>query len=560
MNGLLKPFNYHRMQAFERVADLLNEKVPKVIALELKIIEAEPDRMHRLLADLQKQRDHGPRLSQALLSEPAGAFRITATQRGEIKSGGRMVLDTAKDILQSQEINLSNNGTVALGREIRQVGLIFEADPVLLANQRGVDLNYGLEYHFSPPEHRDEPLNLLGAPQKFPIPMTDLHFTKTVTSSYFDVGATKLLSVWTVPSNEVLGRPEIMQAAFLTVHLQSAIPAPNTRLQQILTRLADKVETVSPIAEGRPQPLVPAGMELRTFPVPAELLQSTISDPFAPSQEADQALRRNPETILKAEGIPFPEGSLATFDPYNHLLTVVNTTAALDAVEAYTSGGCRMNPAEILHTIEIVQADANSLQHFSNQTKQQGDHTQVWNEIEKLISQNKAKHLRTIHLDCRSGQRGVTQAGQEMLQAKEIEFISHDKVPVAPAAVDENKREVPTPTDASTMRVVFEDSQLIGTRLELDPVITPDGQTIDLNLSLEYHYASPTPQSEPAAHDSPLPIRNFHRTKIATSTILSDGCMRLLSIWKPEGTAEFNGKAVLQAAFIRVNIRRPNPD
>ncbi len=104
--------------------------------------------------------------------------------------------------------------------------------------------------------------------------------------------------------------------------------------------------------------------------------------------------------------------------------------------------------------------------------------------------------------------------------------------------------------------------QLVGTRLEVDPVVGPDGYTLDVNLAMRYDYTPPstTSTADPKSNGNliqiAMPGTEFHRAEIVTALTVSRGMTKLLGVWKPEGAVEHEGKDkdVMQAAFLKVEL------
>jgi len=114
---------------------------------------------------------------------------------------------------------------------------------------------------------------------------------------------------------------------------------------------------------------------------------------------------------------------------------------------------------------------------------------------------------------------------------------------------------------AAEKYIAKHESTNVGFDLEVDPVIGPDGVTVDLSMALSYHYAAPSPHEEKAQGDAKvllaaIPTTDLHMAKVTTATTLHSGSTRLLGIWKPEGRPEFQKGDVLQAAFLKVDVVR----
>jgi hypothetical protein len=98
----------------------------------------------------------------------------------------------------------------------------------------------------------------------------------------------------------------------------------------------------------------------------------------------------------------------------------------------------------------------------------------------------------------------------------------------------------------------------LGLSVEVDPVIGPDGWTIDLNAAVRYTTAPPEDYTlrytdPPTGHEITIPQFRFHQTETNTAVTLQDGTVKLLSIWKPTGPA-FDGNDVLQCALLEAHI------
>ena len=165
------------------------------------------------------------------------------------------------------------------------------------------------------------------------------------------------------------------------------------------------------------------------------------------------------------------------------------------------------------------------------------DHTEVWKKAEALVAQGKATILSTQHVETRSGQRCSIEAVEE--HSYVTKFAKNE---------------------AGHMTATYE-MRPVGTRIEIDPIIGPDGYTIEMNLAPEYHHAPPTPPKAPQqpagnAFQVQTSVPVFHASKLSTAITIGNGMTRLLGVWKPEGTPEFDKGDILQAAFIKADVVR----
>lgn len=84
------------------------------------------------------------------------------------------------------------------------------------------------------------------------------------------------------------------------------------------------------------------------------------ADPFAPAGGAAAGgssliARKSAKQILEAQGITFPEGSSASFNPANSTLIVRNTQPNLDLVEAYVDSLTKGGPKMVVITSKFVE-------------------------------------------------------------------------------------------------------------------------------------------------------------------------------------------------------------
>lgn len=188
------------------------------------------------------------------------------------------------------------------------------------------------------------------------------------------------------------------------------------------------------------------------------------------------------------------------------------------------------------------------------------EHAAAWKKLEGEIAAGRAKVLRSSILETRSGQRCTFQDVTEHMFAEGSQYARASGAGEAGAGEKSTAvQNVTLATGGSMPLVTSFNMRPVGFDLELDPVIGPDGITVDLNLTLGYDHAPPTTRHEPMVADDKVfrfqpPGLEFHRTKLATAVTLHKGQRRLLGIWKPTGLPEFENADVMQAAFMKVDI------
>ncbi|MDB6073732.1 MAG: type and secretion system protein, partial [Verrucomicrobiaceae bacterium] len=113
-------------------------------------------------------------------------------------------------------------------------------------------------------------------------------------------------------------------------------------------------------------------MVTRVYKVPADFLTiaeggadnaapaTAAADPFATKPAADTGgsrmlSKKTAVRVLTDNGIPFPEGASAVFNPISSQLVVRNTTANLDMVESYVDSIANKTPKQVYITTKFVE-------------------------------------------------------------------------------------------------------------------------------------------------------------------------------------------------------------
>jgi hypothetical protein len=356
---------------------------------------------------------------------------------------------------------------------------------------------------------------------------------------------TRVLGVWKPFGTDELDGADLLQIAFLYTDCVPNTPLENSALAARLKSVMDKALPIPAKALTKPLQGSRVGMVTRSFRAPPDLLsvagnlggaQASAPDPFAVlSENQPKTVIKTAGEALRSLGIPFPEGASASFSPALGMLVVTNIPANLDLVEGMLELSCNLQPKAIAFTTHILQAEGSVMRQLLKESNGIADHTEVWKKAEQLVAKGEATVLSTQRVETRSGQRCTIEAVEEHRFVNS--FAKNEK---------------------GLWSVGFE-MRPVGSRLEIDPVLGPDGYTIDLNLAPEYHHAPPTlpsfDASAPAGtYNVQLLLPVFHVSKLTTSITTGSGMTRLLGVWKPEGKPEFDHGDVLQTAFIRADV------
>jgi hypothetical protein len=354
---------------------------------------------------------------------------------------------------------------------------------------------------------------------------------------------TRLIGVWKPESAADLEHQDILQAAFLrvdSVGLSASIEDP--ALAAILDHYAAKAVPVPSDSHGTD---LPPGMQRRTYRVLFDLTQldnpppdKPPPDPFASPIAAAQAELKSrlwkARDALVSGGVAFPEGSRAFFDADTYLLTVDNTPQNLETVQSFLDSVLYHDACHgIVHVLHIIRADGTTLRRMAADTAAVSDHTAALAKLEALAAQGKATFVSSLRLETRSGQSAEISTGEERMEVTKFRK-----------------------SDPSGEMTVAVDSTLCGTTLEIEPVVGPDGWTIDSNVTLVHHYLPPTiqPQAGPD-HGKGLPVEmpgtETHAAKAVVHSTFLSGVTRLIALWKPEATEGQNDDS-MEAAFLTV--------
>ena len=176
-------------------------------------------------------------------------------------------------------------------------------------------------------------------------------------------------------------------------------------------------------------------------------------------------------------------------------------------------------------TFSLPIADAYELLHASSSD------VDTYAKVTALMKAGKAKIERLLILRTKSGQRAVVESIDELRYAIEYNVAAHVPAPPPPAGSSVPKTPEPARTIVTEKpyATTFE-TRNVGDTLEIEPVIGPDGVTIDLNLvpqSVRFAgYQQPTGESWV---QQPL----FETQKLTTGVSVSAGEPYLLGTLNP---------------------------
>lgn len=240
--------------------------------------------------------------------------------------------------------------------------------------------------------------------------------------------------------------------------------------------------------------------------------------------------------VLEAQGITFPEGASASFIANTNTLVVRNTQPNLDLIEAF---GCFRGPRPVTTvalTAQVLQGPGPLLRRMAAQAAPLNDHRALLEELLAAVKTGTVQALDTARIETKSGTRATTEQGRDVAALTGLTLDGKGGAALERAAV------------------------FSGMRLELEPLLGPDGVSISLTLDAEHHTAPPVPRQEHLMDDQgrrfEFPLTDTHRAHLVTELTILDGQTRLLHLWKPTGNAELEKEDLLQVMFLTGDVLR----
>jgi hypothetical protein len=524
----------------------LQGQMSRVFSLQIHVVETSTGRMLELLEEAGDIPDHSAQLEalENLADGNGGEAVILASGSLETKSGQRALLEMNLAQLRATEMHMRKGGAnLATNVAESNLGLRFEMDPVIGGDGRTLDLNLALSYPLAPPVKRQSRVGSLGG-KPVEATVTDRATATVNTSTMLIIGQTRLIAAW--PALE----PGRAQAFFLSANAPVVRPKLKPLAQ---TWIEAEGETVLPAPAEIPAPtpdltLTP-GMMVKTFKVPPDFLSirgrrenRMVADPFAAapaSGEAAFTVRMTAEEILKSEGIPFPEGASATFNPASGKLVVRNTPENIEMVQVFIGSDSHQQPKTVRFQLWVVEGQADRFRRLARNALAVTDHGDIWREVEAELEAGRASVVELGLIETKSGQRATVEA------ARAFTFTdSGGPVPSKGGAKEGTTVVVSSPGQSDFIAASLEEIKLAnGLHWELDPVLASDNFTIDISTAIKANRqpfvstASGPAGEDILLFDTPETIQPSQGIITALTTV--SGIHRLAGSWqvmKADGT------------------------
>lgn len=566
----------------ERMAALAAEAermMPKLVNINVQILEAEKAAVNEAAKLVKAQADHAAAWSllDALVSEKKATY--VGDLRMETKSGTRSTVFRGEGRTYVTEMTVDEARRSSTATEQADAGTRLELEPTIGADGETMELTYSLKHHYRAPQEHWDKISATGE-RAVETPNIDFYNAHVTTGITMLGGMTKLLGIWKPEDVAEPERAGHLQAAFLKAHIVSLLPALDTRVEQLLRAHGEKIEK-TPTAPPPEPPGATKGIITRSFHITEELLTmgdtapvpAAAADPFASAgaaapmaNEARLTMRITAVEILKSKGIPFPEGSSANYKPSTGELLVRNTPENMKLVEDYIASLKLHAPHNLATTVHIIEADAATIRRLAASTATTTDHTAAWQEVEKGVAENKIRILRSAFLESKSGVRGTFESGRDFIYVTET---SSSALEHSTSNSSNDKEAKTTQTNVSSVHVsngagpLFSSAaemRRVGLRFAVDGTVgSSEPDAVELTTEIIYDYANPVITDSSGQPDAKTirPLNHsvqFHQAQCTLGTTIAGGTYRLLSVWKPEGTPEFDKADVLQAAFLSIDI------
>ena len=561
----------------ERISALatrIERELSKIVVSNLEILEADAAKVREAAQKVTTKANHQAAWEMLDALIPRKEARLVTSLRLETKSGNRATAEGGEIRLYNSETTLDESKRSSTAMEERRAGTTLEMEPTIGADGETMELNVSLEHHHGPPVDRWDTINVSGE-KTVESPVVDFCVAEVTTGYTTLSGMTKLLGIWKPGAANAAQDGDKLQVAFLTTHIVTLLPARDMRVEQLLRAHGEKVEK-TPATAPKIEAGAPKGIITRTFRITPDVLTmddpmpamggagaAPAADPFAAAPgESRLSVRITAMEILKSKGIPFPEGSSASYTENTGELFVRNTHANMQLVEEFIVFRKQHAARSLVTSIQIVEGDTATIRKLSQDTASITDHSAAWKSVEQAIAENRIKIIRSAFSEGKPGTRSRFVTGVEYVHATGTSVSTSHVSSTGGEQKDKETHINNITIEGNTSANFTSDYEMrsVGLQIEHEGVISySDPSSVEMNFAVEYHYAPPSTTAVPSdAGDKilrPLDRRvKFHQAQITTGTTMASGLPRLLGIWKPEGAPEFKDGTKWQAVFVRVDV------
>jgi type II secretory pathway component GspD/PulD (secretin) len=380
------------------LATRIERQLSKLVVSNLEILEADAAKVREAAQKVTTKANHHAAWEMLDALIPTKEARLVTSLRLETKSGNRATAEGGEIRLYNSETTLDESKRSSTAMEERRAGTTLEMEPTIGADGETIELNVSLEHHHGPPMDRWDTINVSGE-KTLESPVVDFYVAEVTTGYTTLSGMTKLLGIWKPEGANAVQNGDKLQAAFLTSHVATLLPALDARVEQLLRAHGEKVEK-TPAAAPKTEAGAPKGIITRTFRITPDVLTmddpmpamggagaAPAADPFAAAPgESRLSVRITAMEILKSKGIPFPEGSSATYTENTGELVVRNTHANMQVVEEFIVFRKKHAARTLVTSFHIIEGDVATIRKLSQDTAAITDHSAAWKTVSTVPS------------------------------------------------------------------------------------------------------------------------------------------------------------------------------
>lgn len=524
-NGFLRVTS--TLPVLERVsviADEVTSKAPRQIALTFHTVRAPGPMLRALAASASTTNDASAALQTVLDAVVKNEATMLSTNTFETKPGNKASQNSiieARCLEDFEGIDPKKPKERVLRPETHEEGLRIEVDPVIGPDGQTIDLTVSFQHSTAPGEHRDAVFRDPATAKNYTLPFVDLHEAKVNCAISLMSGKTRLLGLWRPTGKPEFEREDVMEAVFITAR---AVP--------LVVEMIGYVP--EPIKADQPADRNDKTLYTRLYKVYPDFNQ--FDDAQAPNQPIRR--RQSAREVLEMHGIPFPEGATAYVGGVSGKLVVRNTLTNLELVETFLDSFhyCEVHSNPNFN-VQLFEAPSPVLRRLLVSIATQTNHRTLLQALTDAQARHEATALTSLTIETKSGHRAIAE------ETTTREFINE------------------LGTDANGTTYFNKESRALGTSFEVDPVIGPDGYTIDLNFALK-HNGSDAFEAKDERFTDPMtgreitfPLPRIAQFEQRTAITLMHDTTRLLGVWRPTGKA-YEGKDVLHCALLTARIVR----
>ncbi len=511
-------------------------RIPKSIVLCGKVVEVTNALGRTLIEDAAHETGHTAVVAKLMEVVARGEAREVDAFYLNTKSGQMCHSESGWLRQFVDKISWDDARHVSASTDRRVAGLSVETGATVRDDGSFVTFDLSVKHHAAPLVSRRESLVDPASKRRYEIPRDDFHSAHLQTAVTMKDGGTRIIGAWNPAGRPPLEKEKAMHLLLLTCHVLRHEPRP------------EPPSAISIKPDDQPAPEFMGQMITRSLRVPPDFLSLGPSeadlkgippvDPFAPNPGVAVKKRKSTaEQILKWQGVPFPKGASASYNSVTSTLTVTNTRANVLLIDAF-GDVLREKLGSVLTTTHFFQGNGAMLRKLVTDAAGRSDHRAVLDRLLAAVKTGEVTALDTSFLTARSGGSATGE------NATKTSCFTGTKL------------------DDKDSPVIERETIPVGLRMEIEPTVSSDGATVDLNYAMEFHTAPPMPRNEtiaPARDEAQLPavelpLMDFYRAHSTSAITILSGTARILALWRPKGRDEFELQDIMQIAILEATV------